>query len=209
MPLLHREKVLDKGELAVWKITESPDMLLDMLKKEGIYAEMPFYRNPARVAEWLAARVLLAIMDIRQKIVYTEAGKPFLEGAGTNISISHSKQYVAVIAHPDYVNGIDIEITGDRIHRVSHKFVNDTERKWLSKDFETEQLFVIWGAKECAFKIFGLGEIDFRDHLEVEPFDFTSHGITRVRFNKGENNCIYQVFFQYLDQTIITYAFAT
>jgi 4'-phosphopantetheinyl transferase len=209
MPLIFRKTVLEKGELAIWKISETPEALINMLKKEGIYADIPFFRNPARLAEWLTARVLMAIMGIKQKIVYSEAGKPYLDGANTHISISHSKDYVAVIAHPLYQTGIDIEKTGDRIQRVSHKFVNDAERSWLSKEHENEQLYVIWGAKECAFKIFGLGEIDFKDHLEVEPFEFKEQGITRVRFKKEENDCIYQVFFQYLDQTMITYAFAS
>jgi len=209
MPLVLRKTVFEKGDLAVWKINESPEMLLEMLQKHGIYADIPFSRNPARLAEWLTARVLLATMDIKQKIIYSSAGKPYLEGDGTHISISHSKEYVAVIAHPDFPAGIDIEKTGERIHRVSNKFVNEAERSWLSKPHEMEQLYVIWGAKECAFKIFGLGEIDFRDHLEVEQFEFKEEGITRVHFKKGENDCIYQVFFQYLDHTMITYAFAS
>jgi len=209
MPLIQQKTVMEKGNLAVWKITESPETLLEMLKKHGIYADLPFFRNPVRVSEWLTARVLMSIMGIKQKIIYTDAGKPVLDGEGTHISISHSKDYVAVIAHPEFPTGVDIEKTGDRIHRVSSKFVNDREKAWLSKEHEMEQLYVIWGAKECAFKIFGLGEIDFRDHLEVEPFEFKDQGITSVRFKKGENDCIYQVFFQYLDDMMITYAFAS
>ncbi len=209
MPLLLQKSVLETGELAIWKITETPDILLDILKKQGIYAEIPFFRNTNRLAEWLTARVLLATLGVKQKIVYSDAGKPSLEGDGTHISISHSKNHVAVISHPEFANGIDIETTGERIHRVSSRFVNDAERSWISKEHEMEQLYIIWGAKECAFKIFGLGEIDFRDNLEVEPFEFKIQGTTRVIFKKGENHCIYQVFFQYLDQTMITYAFAT
>jgi len=87
--------------------------------------------------------------------------------------------------------------------------VSDTERSWLSPDFLTEQLYIIWGAKECAFKIYGLGAIDFRDNLEVEPFEFKEEGVTRVHFKKGENHCIYQVFFQYLNQVMVTYAIAS
>ena len=75
----------------------------------------------------------------------------------------------------------------------------------------------IWRrCRQCRARHYGinsrewyLGEIDFRDHLEVEPFEFQEEGITRVRFKKGENDCIYQVFFQYLDDMMITYAFAS
>jgi 4'-phosphopantetheinyl transferase len=209
MPLILRNPVLEKGELAVWKINETPEMLMESLQSLGIYADIPFFRNPSRLAEWLTARLLLGTLGIKQKIVYSDAGKPYLDGENTHISISHSGKYVAIIAHPDYPTGVDIETVGDRIHRVSHKFVNDQERSWLNAGSETEQLYVIWGAKECAFKIFGLGEIDFREHLNVDPFEYAQSGVTKVHFKKGENHCIYEVFFQYLEQTMITYAFAT
>ena len=207
--MLFRRSVGGKGELAIWKITETPEALLELLRKQGIYADIPYFRNPGRLSEWLTARILLSTLEVKQKIVYNSLGKPNLEGDHTHISISHSGDHVAVIVHPQHQTGIDIEKTGDRIHRVSHKFVSDTERSWLSPDFLTEQLYIIWGAKECAFKIYGLGAIDFRDNLEVEPFEFKEEGVTRVHFKKGENHCIYQVFFQYLNQVMVTYAIAS
>jgi 4'-phosphopantetheinyl transferase len=209
MPLLFRNKTSDDSELAVWKIAETPEELLELLRKQGIYADVPFFRNPGRLAEWLSARILLSLLHIKQKIVYNELGKPFLDGEHVHVSISHSGAYVAVIISYSKQVGIDIEHTGERIHRVSHKFVNDTEASWLSEIHKTPQLYIIWGAKECAFKIYGLGSVDFRDNLEVEPFEFTESGVTRVHFKKNEIHCIYQVFFQYLDQVMITYAFGT
>jgi 4'-phosphopantetheinyl transferase len=209
MPLLLRKTIEKDGTIAVWKISEDAQGLLLILKQHGIYADLPFSRNPQRQLEWLTARVLLAELEVKQKIIYSDLGKPFLEGKDKHISISHSGEYVGVIVHPELHAGIDIEKTGDRIHKVSHKFVNDNERSWLSAHSETEQLYIIWGAKECAFKIFGLGEIDFRDNLEVEPFSFSNEGFTKVHFKKGETHCVYQVFFQYLDNIMITYAIAS
>ena len=208
MPLLFKKPIQDNGQLAVWKIAESPQQLLDLLKKEGIYADIPFFRNENRLSEWLCSRVLLATLGVKQKIIYNELGKPHLEGENANVSISHSGEFVAVVIHPDKHTGVDIEMTGDRIHRVSHKFVSEVEKAWVSGANQTEKLYIIWGAKECAFKIYGLGSVDFRDNLEVEPFDFSNEGITRVHFKKGDTHCIYQVFFQYLDQVMVTYAIA-
>ncbi|MBL0341894.1 MAG: 4'-phosphopantetheinyl transferase superfamily protein [Bacteroidetes bacterium] len=209
MPLKVRQFIAGKGELAIWHVTEKPQELLEILKLHGIYADVPFSRNPKRLSEWLAARVLLSELNIKQKIIYNEQGKPFLDGDGAFVSISHSGPFVAVIINHGNKVGIDIEITGSRIHRVSHKFVNDFENNWLSELHKTLQLYIIWGAKECAFKIFGLGAIDFRDHLTVEPFEFSHQGITQVHFKKEEIHCVYQVFFQYLDNLMITYAIAS
>lgn len=209
MPLKVRQTIGENGEFAVWELTESPEKMLELLKTQGIYAEAPFFQNSKRLSEWLASRVLLSELNITQKIIYNELRKPFLEGKGTHISISHSGQYVAVIMHPHLEVGIDVEITGPRIHKVSHKFINDEENSWLVTDDETLRLYIIWGAKECAFKIFGLGAIDFRDHLTVEPFTLANQGVTKVHFKKEEIHCVYQVYFQYLDDLMITYAIAS
>jgi len=208
MPIELRQTI-EKGEFAVWQVTETVDELLEILKQHKIFADVPFFRNPARLAEWLAVRVLFAELGVRQRIVYNEFGKPHLEGEGKYVSISHSRDYVAVIVHSQYKVGIDIEISGERIHRVSHKFINDFEKQWINKDFETQQLYIIWGAKECAYKIFGLGAIDFRDHLEVQPFDFKEQGITEIIFRKNGQALSYQVFYQYLNDLFITYAIAS
>ncbi|HMT29092.1 MAG TPA: 4'-phosphopantetheinyl transferase superfamily protein [Bacteroidia bacterium] len=206
MPLQFKHQVINGGELAVWKVLETPEELLEILKAYRIYADIPYFRNPKRLSEWLATRALLCELGVKQKIVYNDLGKPYLDGEHSHISISHSGDYVAVITHPDNQVGVDVEMVGDRIHRVSHKFVNESEMTWFSKDQETLRLYIIWGAKECAFKIFGLGSIDFRDHLTVEPFTIGPSGISRVRFKKDEIDCIYQIFFQYLDNLVITYA---
>lgn len=208
MAIILRNSIHEKGELAVWRVDETPEDLLEILKEHKIYAEIPFFRNPKRVSEWLATRALLSELGVKQRIIYNELGKPSLEGENTYLSISHSGPYVAVIVHPEFQVGIDVEITGERIHKVSHKFVNDFERSWISAEHETLLLYIIWGAKECAFKIYSLGSVDFRDDLFVEPITFEERGITKVHFKKDENDCIYQVFFQYLDNLMITYAIA-
>jgi 4'-phosphopantetheinyl transferase len=208
MPVIFRENTAKESELAVWKVTESNDELIGILNKRGQYPEMPFFRNPKRLAEWLAARALLAELGVRQRVGYDEHGKPHLEGTGLYLSISHSHGYIAVIISKKYRVGVDIEQTGDRIHRVSQKFVNESERSWLPHNNNTSHLYVIWGAKECAFKIYGFGSVDFKDHLEVKPFELTPKGMTSVIFKKDSSPCEYDVFFQSLENMMITYAIA-
>ena len=208
MPVIFREHTAGDSELAVWKVTESNDDLIRILNKRGQYPDLPFFRNPLRLAEWLAARALLAELGVKQRVGYDEHGKPHLEGAGLYLSISHSHGYIAVVISKKNRVGIDIEQTGDRINRVSHKFVNENENAWLPENNRTLHLYVIWGAKECAFKIYGFGSVDFRDHLEVKPFELTPKGMTSVIFKKGDSPCEYHVFFQSLENMMITYAIA-
>ena len=124
MPLIFRNPIAEKGELALWKVTEPVEGLLDILREQGIYADVPFFRNMNRLAEWLTARILLSLLGVKQKIIYDELGKPHLEGEGSYISISHSGQFVCVIFHPECAVGVDIERMGDRIQRVKRKFIN-------------------------------------------------------------------------------------
>jgi len=206
MPVYLNKKLEDNAELSVWKIAEQPAELLQMLASHGVYADLPFFRNENRLREWLTARLLLAEMGVKQRITYTEAGKPALEGATSFISISHTGDYVAVINHPTSHAGIDIERKGDRIFRVKHKFVNENEIKWINPLQEMDQLYVIWGAKECAFKIYGIGNVDFREHLEVKRFSFQSPGQTTVLMKKPGEVTEYEVFYQNLGDIVLTYA---
>jgi len=208
MPLILHNKIAHGGDLAVWKISESTEELTSVLNRHKIYPDIPFFRNQSRLNEWLTARILFAELGVKQRIVYDKYGKPHMEGDNCFVSISHSREFVSVIVNKEHRVGIDVEKTGDRIFKVSHKFVNDREWSWIKEDTKMEQLYVIWGAKECAFKIFGLGSIDFKDNLDVQPFDFKDSGETIVRYHKNEQVQDYHVFYQYLDSLLITYAIA-
>lgn len=206
MPIVLRKTIDRQGILAVWRIDETHDDLLERLHRLGQYPDIPYQRNPARLAEWMATRTLLAELGIRQRVAYDQNGKPHLEGAGVFLSISHSAKHVVVITHPARRVGVDIEWVGDRIHRVSHKFVSENEKVWLPSGDDTRYLYVIWGAKECAFKIYGLGAVDFKEHLEVLPFEWNEEGSTLIRINKPGEICEYRIFFQTLENMMITYA---
>jgi len=212
MPLILKFKPEEQAQVAVWKITEDPEALLEQLRALGVYADIPFFRNQGRLAEWLTARLLLAEMGVSQRITYDKAGKPHLEGAGHRpISLSHSGNYVAAITHHHINVGIDIELTGDRILRVMHKFVGPGEKKWLSDqpDLRLIQLYQIWGAKECAFKIRGGGGIGFMEELEVTNPGSETGTTTQVTLTKDGKSWTYRVFFQYLDKMLLTYGFET
>ena len=210
MPLILHNTPNSDCEWAVWKVTESPEDQLKRLQELGIYAEVPFFRNPNRLSEWLTARLLLSEMGVKQRIRYDEAGKPHLEGDGSvSISLSHSSGHVAAIKHSKRSTGIDIEKTGDRILKVSHKFVGPDEEAWIrtGSDDQLVQFYRIWGAKECAFKIYGRGGVDFRANLFVEPPSISPSEPTLVTLRKQEITCQYHVFFEYLDDMILTYGF--
>jgi len=127
-----------------------------------------------RRLEWLASRWLLHTMsgrEIRGACLKDEFGKPYLENSFYDISISHSRQLVSVMAAPQAV-GIDIQKLVGKIESIAHKFLRPEEMESLSKSERLEHLHVYWGAKEALYKAYGRKQLDFKQHISIEPFEY-------------------------------------
>ena len=109
--------------------------------------------------------------DTESEIGKTDEGKPYLAGRSEKISLSHSGNYAAVIISKNTETGVDIELISERIFRIAHKFVNESEREMLLSDKDMETLYVIWSSKEVLFKYHGFGALDFRKHLRLTDLD--------------------------------------
>lgn len=151
----------------------SLNQLLELLPDNGaLYSvQLDKFSSEHRKREWLAVRVLICNMigEIKE-ISYEESGKPFLADNSYQISISHTRGYVAVIISKNRRIGIDIEILGERALKVAHKFVDDTELIYPETDKITraEMLTMIWSAKETMYKCMDSREILFREELHVD-----------------------------------------
>jgi len=101
-------------------------------------------------------------------IHYDYKGKPYLKEDSKHISISHSFGKLAIIVNEHQTTGIDIEIIRDKVLNVKHKFLSSSELEDAGED--TEKLLIYWSAKETLYKIYGVKEINFIEHLSVKPF---------------------------------------
>ncbi|MDR3118117.1 MAG: 4'-phosphopantetheinyl transferase superfamily protein [Mediterranea sp.] len=166
---LYKQFITAGYRWGIWKITETPDELLALLPDHGaMYVhESDVFKSDSRKTEWLAVRVLLfTLTGENEPVHYHPSGKPYFTG-GTYLSISHTKGYAAVIVGKTGEVGIDIEKTGERVHRAAPKFVRDDE--FLPEDpaQKTQALLLIWSAKETMFKCMDEEAVDFREHLYV------------------------------------------
>lgn len=188
--------------VAIWHVTESYEELLGLLPDADSVcneAETKF-RSKSRITEWTAVRVLLYTMLERQvKIEYTDSGAPYFPSyEGLNISISHTKEYVAVALSEKHKVGIDIEIIekqksegNSRVERVSSKFMNENEHV-----NSMIGILLTWSAKESVYKLQNDNHLDFKNDLIVESFDESNkEGSFNVidRINKSYN-ITYKVF---------------
>jgi phosphopantetheinyl transferase len=96
--------------------------------------------------------------------------------------------------------GVDVEESSPRIERVLQKFLHPNELDWLKahRILASGQLYLsdspnphllptlLWSAKESVYKWYGSGQVDFSDHIRLEPFDFGLQGIIPGNFCKTE-----------------------
>lgn len=157
--------------LGIWKIDEDEAQLL---KLSGM-VESPARINLVRRQEYLAVRAMASTMGIKpEAIAYLPSGKPFLKDNSLTISISHTKNYVAVLLSSHALAGVDVEHRSERIRKIRHKFMHSDEEKNLRQINnpigETDGLLLHWCAKESLFKAVPEEGVDFKQELRISDF---------------------------------------
>lgn len=191
----------------IWKMDESPDELLALLPNRTVYEEeMQRFAAVHRRLEWLSVRVLLyQLLGEAKTICYQPSGKPYLADRSFFISISHTKGYVAVILSAEREVGIDIEQYGQRIHKVAHKFMREDEQANLYNDESTWALLLHWSAKEVMFKCMDTAEVDFREHLRIQPFRVKEQGIFCADEYRTERQRHFLIHYQIHPDFVLTW----
>ena len=130
------------------------------------------FKHQRRMNEWLSSRLLLEKVTNKSfdEINYSPEGKPYCFD-GSKISISHSKQMAAVIWHPSCEVGIDIDELRPQVQKIKHKFLSDNELKMVLPQYPLETLTAFWCAKEALFKLYGLKELQFNQHIVLQHAD--------------------------------------
>lgn len=151
---------------SVWKMEEDLDALLSLLpdtRKTSLEQELQRFTSEHRKLEWLSVRVLLYTMLQEDKAIeYSTEGKPYLSDRSFFISISHTKGYVAVILNPVAPVGIDIEQYGQRVHRVTDRFIRPDEKVEPYLGDKTWSMLLHWSAKETIYKCMENADADLR-----------------------------------------------
>ncbi|MEX0966563.1 MAG: 4'-phosphopantetheinyl transferase superfamily protein [Bacteroidia bacterium] len=207
MPLQFIRNLDNGSRLGLWKLTETPEELLQYLQFNDQEKALFLTLNGAsRRMQWLGSRVLLRQLlqtDHFIEMTTDENGKPALVNFPFEVSLSHSFCYAAAIIGKSRV-GIDIEMVKDKIRKIAPRFVTPQEQDFLKPATEVEQLYAIWCAKESLFKLYGQGQLNFRSHIRVHPFDITAE---TLKATIHKNNFIrnYEVHFERIDGYMLAY----
>jgi phosphopantetheinyl transferase len=204
--MLYYDKHFGKGSrIAIWHVTEDLEELYYLLPDdEKVRKEAHSrFKSPSRIMEWTAVRVLLCDMLDRQvDIIYDESGAPHLpDYEGMDISISHTKGYVAIGLSLHGEIGIDIEQISPRVEKVRTRFIRDDE------DAESlHKQLLHWSAKETAFKMLHRRKVDFLKHLKVSQFRESEEGVFQLQEFRTDENQVFDINYKIFPEFVLTYS---
>ena len=184
MGLYLKKKLENEAEIGVWQITETEEELKQLsATPSDEMEEISFIRSESLRKQRLAVRALLNTMfDDRVYLSHHDTGKPYLENNPTNISITHTEKYVAVILHEEENVGIDIESLDRDFSAVEKKALSEDEIDDLEDDKRNEQLAIYWCAKEAIYKLLSRYNVDFAENIEIERFRPRGEGELEATF---------------------------
>lgn len=169
MPLYRTIPIL-QGLIGIWQLSETTtDLLPEFSEAELSDPLFAKYTHGKRQLEWLATRLLLKKMIGNEfTISYMPSGKPLLlHKLFREISITHSRDFVAIIVHESKKIGIDIENIARDFKRIEKRFLSAEELEFTGDNAELKCLF--WCAKEAVFKLVDDEGIEFREQIIVNP----------------------------------------
>jgi phosphopantetheinyl transferase len=201
VPIFFQQQINDFTRLGIWKIEET---------EEFFKGNVPQHRDvthPRKRLQHLAGRFLLQFLAPTfpyELIQIADTRKPFLPDAAYRFSISHCGDFAAAIVSTRDDVGIDIEIPVPTIEKIRDKFLSKKEQEEFfidEKEITQEQLTILWSSKEAVFKWYGLGNVDFKKHIQLHSNK--SPGIINCFFEKNETNL--QVHYQGFSQIVLAW----
>ncbi len=180
LPLIEKRTLESGAVLGIWKIAEPPEYFEGLLELTQAEEAEKAQIKGRRQLEWLASRWLLHVVSERRQrgeVLKDRYGKPRLAGSRWEISISHTRDYAAVLIGPTRL-GIDIQTPVAKIQRIAHKFLSTDEQSNVAIHRSQEFLHVYWGAKESLYKAYGRRSLDFRQNIRIDPFNLEQGATT-------------------------------
>ena len=210
MALYLRKKLDNKAEIAVWQITETEEELMNITSvPTDEMEEISLFRSESQRRQKLAVRALInELFDEKMYLNHHDNGKPYLENCATNISITHTENYVAIITHEEEEVGIDIESLERDFSAVEKKALSEDEIDDLEDNSsnKTEQLAIYWCAKEAIYKRMSQNRVIYAEQIEVEKFRPKGEGELEATFiHKDEHEEEFDLEYMMFDRHVLVW----
>ena len=210
MALYLRRKLDNKAEIAVWQVTETEEELLNLTSvPTDELEEISLFRSESQRRQKLAVRALInELFDEKMYLNHHDNGKPYLENCATNISITHTENYVAIITHEEEEVGIDIESLERDFSAVEKKALSEDEIDDLEDNSsnKNEQLAIYWCAKEAIYKRMSQNRVIYAEKIEVEKFRPKGEGELEATFiHKDEHEEEFDLEYMMFDRHVLVW----
>lgn len=192
--------------MGIWKMDETLEQLNGIQPDQNLLQEVyQRFHSVTRRKEWLSVRVLLYhLLGTLKEIAYYNTDRPYLKDKSSYISISHTKNYAAVLLSP-YKAGVDVEIYGEQVNRVLSKFLSSDEMEHSCKTKLTWMNLLMWSAKETVYKIIDEPLLSMKEHLKVHPFEVSSDGTFIVKEHFSSHHQEFTVHYRCFEDFVLTY----
>lgn len=209
MALVYLRELDSTTKFAIWKIEENVQELLTKLQlDEREKAKLQQLSKGKRTLHWLATRVLLRYLLQTNEYINCPSdsnGKPYLPDYPYKISLTHSFDYAGVMLSTNGECGIDLEIVKDKVLRIKEKFLKPEELNFISSEFEIEQLYACWCAKEAVYKLQGNKGISFLHDMTIQPFNYKAQGVMTLVLKKGNGEHSFHVHYEKFNAYMLGY----
>jgi len=208
MGVIFSKNISEQCIITLWKIEENAIFFLKYLQiKEEDLATCSDATHPMKQLEWLASRTCVKytvelLEHNYQGIEKDEHNNPYLSGIKGFVSISHTSDYTAVIVSLEEEVGIDIERISDKLSRVAHRFLSESEQLQAGDDLF--KMCIYWCAKESLYKWFGKKNLSFRDNIFIKPFEEKPTTVNGQIFIDGILKTEHKLDLFYVEDYIIT-----
>jgi phosphopantetheinyl transferase len=178
MPMVYQQNINPSTRLGVWHIKEEESFFTTHVSVQRSIT------HPHKRLQHLAGRFLLKELfpDFPYSLIrIADTRKPFLENEAYHFSISHCGDYAAVLVSSEMRVGVDVELISNKVDRVKHKFLSPAEQNIITDlsgaddDLNKTLLTCAWGIKESLYKWFGVGEVDFIEHLQINQLNLNGN----------------------------------
>jgi phosphopantetheinyl transferase len=176
MPLCYKEKFGNDCVWGIWEIKEEEDWFFKQWQLSSEEQQHFSKLRGRKRLEYLSSRHLVHLLtelENRMPMQTDPAGKPyFASKANLHLSISHSHGYASAILSANIKAGIDIQLIVPQMQKVAKRVFNEMELSFIPVGKELEMLHIFWGIKESVFKAYGIGGIDYKEQIKIQPFAY-------------------------------------
>jgi len=197
---------LPESLIGVWQITETvQDLATYFSPEEMANPEFQKYSFEKRKAEWLVTRLLIKnLIGNDFTLTYLQTGKPILfHEIYKYISITHSRDFVAIFVHKKCEIGIDIESVNRDFGKVEKRYMSDEELRQTNGNQTLQCLY--WCSKEAIFKLVKEDGIEFRQQIHITPFDYLKESQFTARFITETREMVYRLHFLALSDQVMVW----